>query len=432
MNSGPSSWLDRLSPRDPAAVDDSLLPPGVLTGLVEEVGPRAVAWAVELGQGMAARILEELPTLAVEGVVQEIRTGCESVAVGALATVAGGQPPAWVAAQLLQGPAELVGRGIGMEEMLRSIQVAQSFAARAAVAAVQDVVPEPERFAQTRWVLDLIFGAAEQAAAALSREFAQAQKAWLTSSSAVRQELVREIVAGEPVTPSRSSRTLGYDLSRQHTALILWVEAEEADPRELPRLAEDLLRAQGCTASLVLPVGRRRVWAWGSGLSAPDTTRRDEWPPPPAGVKVAAGLPGRAGVEGFRRSHLEAVEAAAVGERSTSGRRLFRYEDVDVLVLLLQQPELAREFVRRELGALAGPGPATATLRATLKCYLDVERSLTEAAARLQVARNTVSYRVHRAEQLRGLDVAQRRMPLQAALALAAEFDDLVTEGPAT
>ncbi|RAU99348.1 hypothetical protein DQP58_03480 [Mycobacterium colombiense] len=66
-------------------------------------------------------------------------------------------------------------------------------------------------------------------------------------------------------------------------------------------------------------------------------------------------------------------------------------------------------------GGLAGPadrpGDTAVTLRATLKCYLDTERSLCAAADRLHVA-GKLAYRVQRAEQLRGRPIDGRRMQL--------------------
>ena len=189
-------------------------------------------------------------------------------------------------------------------------------------------------------------------------------------------------------------------------------------------LASDVLTATGHSGSLILPVGARRVWAWGSRpRSTPSSTHVAA--EPPLGTKVAIGLPAP-GVAGFRASHEQALAAAAFGMSSRSGQWLFDYADVDMLVMLSAQPDLARQFVRRELGDLAGPGDTAVTLRATLKCYLDTERSLSAAADRLHVARNTVAYRVQRAEQLRGRPIDSRRMQLQAALALAEELGDAV------
>ena len=86
----------------------------------------------------------------------------------------------------------------------------------------------------------------------------------------------------------------------------------------------------------------------------------------------------------------------------------------------------AGEFVARELGALAGAGESVAMMRHTLKCYLDRDRSLAGTAAHLHVARNTVAYRVHRAEELRGRPATERRLQLHAALTLAEDLGDAV------
>ncbi|WP_283616278.1 helix-turn-helix domain-containing protein, partial [Mycolicibacterium poriferae] len=65
-------------------------------------------------------------------------------------------------------------------------------------------------------------------------------------------------------------------------------------------------------------------------------------------------------------------------------------------------------------------------VRHTLKRYLDFDRSLARTAADLHVARNTVAYRVQRAEQLRGRPATVRRLHLHAALVLVEELGDVV------
>ena len=81
--------------------------------------------------------------------------------------------------------------------------------------------------------------------------------------------------------------------------------------------------------------------------------------------------------------------------------------------------EMARAFVTRELGALAENSRMATDLRLTLDAYLDTERSLIRAAERLHVARNTVAYRVRKAETLLNRDLRERTTELQCALRLA-------------
>lgn len=147
--------------------------------------------------------------------------------------------------------------------------------------------------------------------------------------------------------------------------------------------------------------------------------------PPPPGVRLAIGLAG-AGVEGFRDSHRQAAEAARVGAMSTRNAWSFRYQDLDLVAMLSTDLPAARDFVARELGDLAGDTNSVTTMRRTLKHYLDRDRSLAATATDLHIARNTVAYRVQRAEHLRGRPATDRRLQLHAALTLADELGDAV------
>lgn len=95
------------------------------------------------------------------------------------------------------------------------------------------------------------------------------------------------------------------------------------------------------------------------------------------------------------------------------------YRDIDVTALLCSDLNAARRFVKDELGALAVDTPHGEQLRSTLRQYLSCERSLATAAARLHVARNTVTYRVKRAQELIGHDVSSRLLHVMAALEVA-------------
>ncbi|WP_265447135.1 PucR family transcriptional regulator [Flexivirga meconopsidis] len=426
VGAGNGTWIRAVQPVEPDVISHAVLSRTCVAELVDRVGPGPIGWAVEVAGGMAQSILAVIPELGVDGFVQEMRKGCEVVAVQTVAALAREKfdLDAVLSPEVFAGPAEAVIRGVGIEHILRSIQVAHTYAHHQFVEAASDSLPPEERFAALRLISERLFAITDLLSSRMAAEFSRVQAAWLTTSAAVRMELVDEILSGAEVSSERATRVLEYDLTRRHTALVVWVaDAAQAGPGVLELTATQVLRASGHSAALVLPIGQRRVWAWGSTVRGNAPAPSIGSYEPTAGVQVAAGLPG-AGVSGFRASHGQALEAARVGMASKQPRRVWDYGDVDMLTMLTHRDDVARQFVRRELGDLAAPGEATGVLRATLKCYLDNERSLNAAAGALHVARNTVAYRVGRAEALRGRAVGDRRMQLQAALALVEEFGD--------
>ena len=419
-------WFAELEPTTPREVPgDSVLPERARM-LAELLGPGPAGWAVELGATMAATITATIPQLAVDAVADEVAKGCEAVALGALSALAfDEQVPFAAMPEVLAGPTEVVSRGIGIEHMLRSIHLAHSTAVDVLLDAAERVVPERERFTEMRRINEALFSIVNLLTKNMADEYARAHEAWLTSSVALRAEIVEDLLRGTAVPMDRATRILGYDLSRWHLAVVVWTTpTKPAEPISLRTAATQTLTAAGCTSTLVLPVGAQRVWAWGSRPSTPPEPPAPVATPAP-GVRIAIGLAG-AGVEGFRHSHRQAAEAARVGALSTRATSAFCYQDLDIVAMLSSDLPAAREFVHRELVDLAGCTEAVSAVRHTLKRYLDFDRSLARTAADLHVARNTVAYRVQRAEQLRGRPATVRRLHLHAALVLVEELGDVV------
>lgn len=434
-------WFAELAPATPREIPGDSVLPDRARMLAELLGPGPAGWAVELGATMAATITAAIPELAVDAVADEVAKGCEAVALGALSALAfDEQVPFAAMPEVLAGPTEVVSRGIGIEHMLRSIHLAHSTAVDVLLDAAERVVPERQRFTEMRRINEALFSIVNLLTKNMADEYARAHEAWLTSSVALRAEIVEDLLRGTAVPMDRANRILGYDLSRWHLAVVVWTAATNpAEPISLRTAATQTLSAAGCTSTLVLPVGAQRVWAWGSRTSTPpEPVAPSAVPPapvapqaPPApGVRIAVGMAG-SGVEGFRHSHRQAAEAARVGALSTRETSAFCYQDLDIVAMLSSDLPAAREFVGRELGDLAGCTEAVTAVRHTLKRYLDFDRSLARTAADLHVARNTVAYRVQRAEQLRGRPLTVRRLHLHAALVLAEEFgDDILRPDP--
>ena len=122
----------------------------------------------------------------------------------------------------------------------------------------------------------------------------------------------------------------------------------------------------------------------------------------PDGVRVAIGEPGW-GIGGFRRTHFEASHAhrfaSLLGDRADV---VTCYLGVAAAALASTDGEHAVAFVKRILGPLATSDEPTYRIATTLAVYLEENRSPAKAAQRLTVHPNTVSYRIHQAEELLG------------------------------
>ena len=155
---------------------------------------------------------------------------------------------------------------------------------------------------------------------------------------------------------------------------------------------------------------RRPTRRSGRGSARPAARpRRDRRAPARSapGQGVAFGTPGP-GLDGFRIGHTEATEATP---HRGAGRPLgvVRYDEIEAVSLLSGDHErLGRVRRRRTLGPLAAPDEGTARLRETLLAWLAEGGNARRAAERLHAHKNTVLYRLQRAQRL--LDRASTRV----------------------
>ncbi|MFF8022124.1 PucR family transcriptional regulator [Streptomyces sp. NPDC007896] len=265
----------------------------------------------------------------------------------------------------------------------------------------------------SRFLVDLV----SSFSLACSAAYAAEEQAWLTSIDGSRGELVRTLLRGDH-TDLDPSKSLRYELTnRTHVSLIVRRDArdDDAESEGLDRVAAKLLTRIGATAHLVIPSDDREVWAWG-GFTDPRSAAVRSIPVVP-GALVTVGRPSR-GLDGFRATHEEAKAAARVTLYRTArscGRTVF-FEDVRLAALLTSDPERAQRFVRDELGALGHPRESL--LQETVRVYLECNCSPATAAARLDVVKNTVVYRIRRAEAMLGRSVKEQQGILWAALHL--------------
>lgn len=261
----------------------------------------------------------------------------------------------------------------------------------------------------------------------LVAEYEPERRRQLTSAAALRVATAQAIVVGEEFDAEEAGRRLNYRLPRHHLALVLWPASrrmEAAGTEGLERAAFSLAEELGTECPLVVPAARGSVWAWLGAADARRLDPADAVKPLPVGVSVAAGSIGY-GLDGFRESHRQAVEARRVcGLRDRAPAEVVHYRAISLIAALSTDPVAAQRFLVSELGELGAPDESTRRLRTTLLTFLEVGSSHARAARLLGIHQKTVAYRVHRAEDLLGYRITDRRAPLEAALLLSTFLED--------
>lgn len=426
-------WLRQLAPRHPERRTPAASTPETLAETTAVLGPGPVAWAVEVGHDMATTISREIPDFGSgEGPFETLRMGTESATLRSLILLVDPSVGNPITDEALQGDRDFVRRGVPLDKVMRGIHLGHAGMAHAFMAACETLVPIEERTGQMRRISAMLFQFINGFSSRMAEEYLAEHDRWVTSTAAAREETVRAILAGEAVDAEAAGRTLAYPLKSEHIALYAWFDPPTgASSTELQRTVVTFLRSCRAATTLVVPIGRTGLWAWGSRTTSHEETLLHALQPAARdNIRIACGSPG-AGLEGFRQSHQEALLAARVAQLNP--RRevpVVRYEEVEVAALLTADLSRAQCFVQRELGPLAARTEHAAELRETLWHYLASGRSLLAAAEQVHVARNTVSYRVKRAEQLLGHDLAPRRFEVETALFLASVLGpDLLTPG---
>ncbi len=256
-----------------------------------------------------------------------------------------------------------------------------------------------------------VAGFVEDMVAALSEQLRRERADLARGSHARRFEVVSLILDSAPITAGRAGTGLGYDLrGRPH-------RRRAVDRPRPPGPGRARRHRRGPRPGDRCPAGpdRNRQLLLGVGLAGRRRRHRRRRPHrgdrgPPRGPD--RGRPGRRGIDGFRRSHFDAVATQRLMSRRPD-LRVARFADVQLAALAIQDEQRARDFVARTLGTLAG---ADRELRDTLCVYIGEQFS---AARALYTHRNTVLNRLQRAERLLPFPLAGHGLEVGVALEIA-------------
>jgi hypothetical protein len=277
----------------------------------------------------------------------------------------------------------------------------------------------------------------DQVSEELVSAYEAAKESWLRNRSVARAARVRALLRGERVDVDSSEGILGYHLRQHHVGVVCWVTDVPPGGGTLARLehatVEAAVQAGGTGRPIFVPQDESCAWAW-----LPFGTR-DAFAIPAArsgtvdledGIRFAFGAVG-ADLPGFRRTHEQALGAHAVAlAAGKAARAVTSFADVAPLALMSNSVDLVRAWVVETLGVLATDDDANARLRDTLQVFLQENGSFKAAAERLTLHKNTVQYRVRKAEESLGRPIDKKRLHLELALLASQWLSAAVLQRP--
>jgi DNA-binding PucR family transcriptional regulator len=229
------------------------------------------------------------------------------------------------------------------------------------------------------------------------------------------------LLSGQRINVSAAEAALGYRLRQYHVGLVCWTGDATAAVDDITRLEHAISGVAGkaaCSSDPVfLPRDESSAWAW-LPLGVQDTFDA-------AGASAVAADPdihfafgdAAKGATGFRLTHQQAIAAQAVALAAGSPPpRAVTFSEVAPVAMMLGSSDLLRAWVLSTLAGLATDDEHHARLRGTLLVFLQMGGSYKATAERLMVHKNTVQYRLRRAEESMGRPVGENQNDVELAL----------------
>lgn len=322
----------------------------------------------------------------------------------------------------------LAQRDIPLSALTRAYYLAQSMFLRVALEEVEALdLPDGVRLEVVRGIANGIHAYIDWMLQRVTDEYGTEHRRWWSARATTNTAVILKVLRGETVSPQSFTAETHYELEQRHLGMVAGFEdpagGVEAQQR-LDRLVRQVAALLGSTrAPLISAVDRTTAWSWASMPAAQlqQKTRQaiDDVVAGQPGVRLALGGI-EAGIEGFRRSHEQAVGAWRVALAASRYRTVPVIADADPYValtsILLKDQVASVNWMKRVLGSFAGPGEANAAVRETLRVFFATGQNYSRTAELTGVHRNTVRHRVARfeAERKATMDLD----PLEVALAL--------------
>jgi DNA-binding PucR family transcriptional regulator len=330
-------------------------------------------------------------------------------------------------------------RGMPLTVLLRAYRVGHTCFADWLLRELARQTDDPHMItATTLGMSQIVAGYVDQTSEEIVAAYTRERESWLRSRSAARAARIRDLLSGARIDLRAAEATLGYRLRQYHVGVVCWTDETPGAVDNITRLERAIREIAELVASssdaVFIPRDESSAWAWlPLGI-------RDTFTCPAAST---AGVNGdihfafgdaAKGTAGFRLTHEQAIAVQAVAMAGGSAvPRAVTFGEVAPVAMMLGSAELLRAWVLSTLAGLAVDDEHHARLRDTLLVFLESGGSYKTAAERLMLHKNTVQYRIRKAQESLGRPVGGNRhaveLALQASHWLGASVLQPVAEG---
>ncbi|GGY85343.1 PucR family transcriptional regulator [Marinobacter zhanjiangensis] len=326
----------------------------------------------------------------------------------------GAPVPPYISEDMKSNARELVRHGVP-ELMFSAAQAAQNAAWNLWMKVAFELTGDPDQLRQllelsSRSINAFVEANMEGVAAIMHDE----REKLIRSSQVDRRELISRVLEGDLASVQRLNVQLKYAVDQPHLAAIIWCEDPNVELSRLESVAGAFARYAGTSEVLTIAANSATLWVWCHAKVPVDLPRMDQYLASLSGVFVTVGSHG-SGLDGFRRSHLEAATTQRVFGRLRPKSRIISFDQIRLVSLMSEDPEATRQFVSHTLGDLVLAG---AELQQALLTYLCHGCNAAQATRQLHTHRNTLLRRLARAEELLPRPLAENRIHVGAALEL--------------
>ncbi|BDD81855.1 ABC transporter substrate-binding protein [Tsukamurella pulmonis] len=335
----------------------------------------------------------------------------------------------------LEYPRRVAQRGLAATSLVRAYYLGQqTMIALIGEALDADLEAAKElREAALRWLVGWSFDYNDVVTRRVLDEYEAERAAWVDARSGARTVRVLEVLEGEVPNVAAASASIRYPLRGSHIGLVVWYAEGVDEVERIERFLRELGDAVGALGPpLSVAVDRLTAWAWlpvSQGDAAIATAREfivGAADPP----RVVLGPPGEA-LEGFRATNRSAREVRRVADATGASLLVATDPGVGLAALVARDVGAARSWADGVLGDLTGANAADERLRSTLEIFLRTGGSFKATAEQQLMHANSVKYRVRRALQRRGREIADDRLDVEVALAVRRIFGPHAPGNPA-